>query len=538
MSHYFSFSPPVKKRANFTPLWRKRWARLPILGAIAVFSMGSVLPATSLAATIEGYVFLDQNDNKAKDAGELTRANHVIYIKDNRTSQDFSVYTNFNGHYSFRADNVGQYTLRTNIPSGMKLTTPVSAKGLMRPYAVSINNASQKRTVNFGFASITSTPTGPVGDEIIWSQKNDSMIVSNSEYALRVTPDKNATQVTEMQLVEKPGGFFQGDNTATEAAVGPRTSSTRRNAIDHFEISMGKNISSTGEESKLAVKENSDGSYTFLDPDNPTISVTSESDGTLTAVDSTVPSLLTVVEANGRLTVTDSEYPTSAMTIGTDGQSVVVDSEYPGMAAVVNRDGSYTVTDTEFPELKTTAHPDGSYTIEDTIEGVTILIDNQGNYTAVDKDGQCIDLPNTRGWLSKTWKKVKKVVNKVAGFVGKVAGFVKKAAGFVMKALPIISKVAMVVSKVAFALAPIFPPLCPFLCAVGAVAAKISVATGVASKLFSFVGKVKSIAGKVENVANKMGMWTAPPPPLPQGYRTMKQVLTTLFQDKLHPIRL
>lgn len=41
MSHYFSFSPPVKKRANFRPLWRKRLAQLPIVGALAVFSMGS-----------------------------------------------------------------------------------------------------------------------------------------------------------------------------------------------------------------------------------------------------------------------------------------------------------------------------------------------------------------------------------------------------------------------------------------------------------------------------------------------------------------
>jgi len=506
---------PVEQDVNLGPPHR-RWQTLLAqwLMTGAIFLMGSILPTYSFAATIEGHVFLDQNDNKIKDAGELTRANQVIYIKDDTTGQSFSASTNFDGHYSFLANNVGQYSLRINIPSGMKLTTPVTAKGLMRPYAVSISNASQKQTVNFGLSS--SSATSPIDEStMIWSQKDDSMIVSNSEYVLRITPDKNATQVTEMQVVDKSGGFYQGDNTATEAVVGPLTSaSTRRNAIDQFEIAVGKNISPTGEESKLAVKENSDGTYTFTDPDNSSISVTNELDGTLTAVDSTVPSLLTVVETDGQLTVTDDEYPTSAMTVGTDGQSVVVDSEYPGMAAVVNRDGSYTVTDTEFPELKTTVNPDGSYTVEDTIEGLTVQIDNQGNYSVVDADGNCVDLPNTRGWFKKIVKKVKKVFHKAASFVGKVAGFVRKAASFMIKALPVISKVALIVSKIAFALAPIFPPLCPALCAIGSFALGVSaLASNPATKLF--LEKVEKIAGGVENVANKVAMWTAPPPPLP-----------------------
>jgi hypothetical protein len=88
MSHFFSFSPPVIKRATFTASWRKRWAQLPILGALAVLLMGSVLPSTALAATIEGFKFEDVKDtgngilaNGVKDDGEPVLSGHVIFAR-------------------------------------------------------------------------------------------------------------------------------------------------------------------------------------------------------------------------------------------------------------------------------------------------------------------------------------------------------------------------------------------------------------------------------------------------------------------------
>ncbi|MDM8558132.1 PKD domain-containing protein [Candidatus Parabeggiatoa sp. HSG14] len=151
MSRYFSFSPPVTKRANFKPLWRKRLAQLPIVGAIALCSMGSVLPSTALAATIQGTAFTDWNDNQVLDPWEPVLANQYVSIWSSASGLNGAT-TDANGKYSLISLAAGSYVLRCDdlLYDGLELTTPVRGDFPPVEYDITVT-ASQTATVNFGF---------------------------------------------------------------------------------------------------------------------------------------------------------------------------------------------------------------------------------------------------------------------------------------------------------------------------------------------------------------------------------------------------
>jgi len=158
MSHYFSFSSPVKKRAKFRSLWQKRWARLPILGAIAVFSMGSVLPSTAFAATIEGFKFEDVKDtgngisaNGVKDDGEPVLSGHIIFARNNDTSEFYTAETISDGSYSFDDLALGTYLVWSGIPTGKCQSVPIAGEGYL-DYEVKLTSATQTLEVNFGIS--------------------------------------------------------------------------------------------------------------------------------------------------------------------------------------------------------------------------------------------------------------------------------------------------------------------------------------------------------------------------------------------------
>jgi len=469
-------------------------------------------PAVSFAqATICGYVFLDTNQNGVKDSGELTRANHSLYLDNTMNGGVDFVVTDENGHYCFTANSVGGYLLRTDIPENTNfLTTPMRADlkaGAMPPHFVQVTNLNQEVSVDFGFV-------GDIGDVPIFchlngsAEKDNSVCVRNSEYVMQITPNNNATEVTEMD-VHYENNVYIGDNNTSKVVVVERDSNTRRqtrdgNGTEDFVIEVGKNVSDDGEEFSLNAKINANGSVSFTAPDMPNFVATSTPDGFIftDSDDSTVFEL----KNNGDVTVTDSEYPTMGLSVdGVSGQVAISDSEYPDTLAVINSDGSFDITDAEFPDLVATVHANNEYVVKDIVNDIVVQIDSQGSYTIIDNANQmCIELPRTRGWLSKFWKKLKKLLARITRLIQKIAGYISKISRFVAKVAPKISKFFSKVAAFSKMAAIMFPAACKFFCAVAAFSESVARISGQVGK---FAEQVANIADAVHAGSTLVGSW-------------------------------
>jgi extracellular elastinolytic metalloproteinase len=195
MSRYFSFSPPVTKRANFT----KRWTRLPILGAIAVLLMGSVLPSTAFAGTIQGIKFNDLNANGIKEPNEPGLPNETILIRN--LSQGglglSQVNTDASGNYLFEEAGIaGNFRVWSRIPSEWIQTTPTEGTG-MQTYDVTISE-NQTLQVDFGIRDTNVEP-----------------LPLNSEP--QVSVDSNMVTVEVGTEITLTGSFSDVDNTDTHS---------------------------------------------------------------------------------------------------------------------------------------------------------------------------------------------------------------------------------------------------------------------------------------------------------------------------------
>lgn len=468
-----------------------------------------LLPATSFAqAMICGSVFLDQNQNRVKDSGELLRANQVIYLIDQTLINQgqggyFTTVTGEAGQYCLLANTLGDYLIWTDIPEGMKLVAPVQAENAMEPYALKITSLTQQVTVDFGLYGVVSEVWGKCQDE----SKDDSVCVRNADYIMQVTPNGGATEVKPMEVIEE-NGVYRGDNLAAKVVTGENESGTRsvrktRDGSDDFSITVGKNVSGTGEEVALDARVNPDNSVSFTDPAIPTVEVTAHADGSYTGLDSTSPSVAVAFDPLGNISATDSDDPTMALLIDkATGKVTVTDSEYPTSTAVINADGSRTITDEEFPDLIATVYANNEYVIQDLENNMDVHIDSQGNYTVIDnKSGVCVAIPHTRGLFSKIWRGIKKVFRAVTRFVSKVAGFVVKVARFIVKVARVISVVARVIAVIAKIAAVLFPPLCPLFCAVAAFAEGVARVSDVVG---NFAAKVAMIA---QGIQVGTGVW-------------------------------
>jgi len=114
-------------------------------------------PTTTSAPTytITGRVFIDTNQNGAKDTGEsywpldaVTKEGATVNLSGRRTRSDT---TSRLGEYSFSNSPAGDYTVTLVVPTGYRTTTT-------NPRSVTLGPSS---TVNFGviLASVTPTPT-------------------------------------------------------------------------------------------------------------------------------------------------------------------------------------------------------------------------------------------------------------------------------------------------------------------------------------------------------------------------------------------
>ncbi len=463
---------------------------------------------------IVGVVFLDANENGVYDPDESVKVGHDVYLKD-LNGGNFHTPTNEKGEFYFTARNVGDYEISIDL-NEMELTTPFYAKWYMPPHKISVTEKGQTVQVDFGLSGNTK--------DIFVKNKDNSYVLYNNQYGLRVTPKAeghDAEELAPMQVQQTDVEAYVGNNNTADVFLAPNTSTplgggtadnTRRlrDGKDEFTVIVGKNISTTGAESVFNVTKNPDGSLSLVNPQEPTVTTTIDTNGDYTIVDSEFPTHVVTIGDSGNLVVSDSEFPDSKLSVAPDGTKTVTDTEFTGVELVLNEDETYAITDQEFPELVAVYNPvDGSYVVEDKVENLTVHIDQAGNYTVIDNEsGSCLVVPQLR-W--NPFKKIGSFINKIAKFVAKVANFIKKVATFIKKALPVVIKVLKVISVVTAIVAPLFPPLCPVLCAISAFTGKAATFLEASSPAINaFLDEVIDIAGKVENGANKVADATEP----------------------------
>jgi hypothetical protein len=166
MNRQFGKCTPIVGEARFIASQKRRRSHLAsfaMVGLSAVFSMGNLLPSTSLAATVQGRAFWDPNDNGVWDTCESARANTTIYIRDNNLANAgmggfFTAMTDASARYSSIAHNAGPFTIWADIPSGKRQTSPVRGEGFVM-YDFTIANTSQTVTIDFGISD--PAPTTP-----------------------------------------------------------------------------------------------------------------------------------------------------------------------------------------------------------------------------------------------------------------------------------------------------------------------------------------------------------------------------------------
>ena len=151
------------KSANSGPP-NRRWRFIPALAVGATLLVGGVVPASGFAATIQGTVFTDSNNNGDWDSGEALRANETIFIRDNTHGGFFMETTGDsganNGKYLFTTPNAGSFTMWTAIPPGWTQTAPKRGVGIVF-YNVQLDNAQSSEIVNFGFVDPTTLANNP-----------------------------------------------------------------------------------------------------------------------------------------------------------------------------------------------------------------------------------------------------------------------------------------------------------------------------------------------------------------------------------------
>ncbi len=502
-----------KKRAFDCPREFGQWLVL----SLVVLILGAFPMVGSAADSyVVGFVFFDNNGNGFYDEGDVLKTGHNVELKYIAGNNTYRAKTDENGQFGFFAPYVGNYEIRIGL-EGMQLTAPFYADEVMPAHKISIAKQGNIVQVDFGLSD-------NIGDLFVQNRDN-SIAIYNENYGIRVSPKAegyDASTVTSFEIQEIADETLVGRNNVSEVFLSPNYStpavdvhSTKRGVRDgqnDFSVIVGKNISATGEEGTFKATKNPDGSVTFIDAQNPTISTTVGNDGSYTVVDSESPTNVVTADSSGNLIVSDTEYPDTVLSIGADGTQTVVDGEFPDMALVINDDETYSITDQEFPELETVYNPnDGSYAILDTVENITVLVDQQGNYTVIDNEsGTCLGVPQVRGSF---WKKIGSFINKIAKFVAKVAFFVKKVAQFIKIALPIVTNIlkgiSIVTGLAGFLTFPL--PISSFFFTISAFTGTAAVFLDTYSPAINtFLDKTIDIAGKIETGANIVAALTEP----------------------------
>ncbi len=147
------------------------WRFVPTLAVGLTLLVGGVVPASSLAATIQGVVFNDINCNGLDDDGDSSkRANETIFIRSdtlaNAGQGGFSTATtNSDGWYSSSGHNAAHsFTMWARLPRGWTQTTPAQGMGMVFFEMGTLPQDPQR--VDFGFCQQlpNSPPTAYIGN--------------------------------------------------------------------------------------------------------------------------------------------------------------------------------------------------------------------------------------------------------------------------------------------------------------------------------------------------------------------------------------
>jgi large repetitive protein len=151
----------------------------PIEGNIGVEDTAALMAyalSTGIAGggTITGNVYVDRNVNRSKDSGEPGLDNVRIYADLNNNNVfdngEYFAYSNSSGIYTMGVP-TGTFTLRAVVPTGYRLTTPVSGS-----VSVTVAANATVSNINFGQEQLSLTATG-----VKWNDVNGNGLRDNGE---------------------------------------------------------------------------------------------------------------------------------------------------------------------------------------------------------------------------------------------------------------------------------------------------------------------------------------------------------------------
>jgi Domain of unknown function DUF11 len=135
---------PKPERASSQPPIQRRNS---LARAIALVLMAGTLvaPATSLAATLNGFKYLNADSDPAFSTGDTPYKNHQVLIRNKVTGESFRTATKDDGSYQFVNLPVGDYVISTSFPTGLCLVSAIQHPGF--------SSATDVKELNLGFGS-------------------------------------------------------------------------------------------------------------------------------------------------------------------------------------------------------------------------------------------------------------------------------------------------------------------------------------------------------------------------------------------------
>lgn len=121
------------------------------------------------SGTLQGTLFLDDNQNGLKNQSESPLANQTVFLRENAAADAgeggfYTTETDNNGNYLFHIHNTGTYTLWNDIPIGWQQTAPIYGEGIAF-YDFTVSQSDNTVTIDLGLFQPTADNAPPVTPE-------------------------------------------------------------------------------------------------------------------------------------------------------------------------------------------------------------------------------------------------------------------------------------------------------------------------------------------------------------------------------------
>ena len=150
----------VDEYVQYGPPFRPTNIGQPLPGGVddTINGIGWAISGGTVGGRINGNIFNDRNLSRTKDAGDTPIAGVRVYTDQNGNaafdSGEFSTESDSTGNYSILVT-PGTHTVREVVPTGYRLTTPLSGS-----YSVTISGTSTVSNINFGQEQLSLNATG------------------------------------------------------------------------------------------------------------------------------------------------------------------------------------------------------------------------------------------------------------------------------------------------------------------------------------------------------------------------------------------